>query len=172
MRHHWVVDEPEQPSEGAEAAARLAAYASELADALDRAIPGWVVRCVMERLTDFRGEVSHGERAAAERAGAEARDDVMPAVRAALLADVDRQRGNPLAIVRRAVRFPTDVLREARVPPVVRDEVAERLFPEDVYDVSPASFADVDPAVHEPGLVWGAAKAHVVLARRRAEGRR
>ena len=31
---------------------------------------------------------------------------------------------------------------------------------------------DLDPALHEPGLRWGAAKAHVVLARRRAEGRR
>jgi hypothetical protein len=41
-----------------------------------------------------------------------------------------------------------------------------------VYDLTPASFADVDPALHEPGLVWGAAKAHVHLARRRREGRR
>ena len=27
--------------------------------------------------------------------------------------------------------------------------------------------ADLAPELHEPGLVWGAAKAHVVLARRR-----
>ena len=33
-------------------------------------------------------------------------------------------------------------------------------------------FADVDPTLHEPGLRWGASKAHVVLLRRRAEGRR
>ena len=31
---------------------------------------------------------------------------------------------------------------------------------------------DFYASLHEPGLVWGAAKAHVVLARRRAEGRR
>jgi hypothetical protein len=37
--------------------------------------------------------------------------------------------------------------------------------------VVPASFADLDSTVHEPGIVWGAAKAHVVLRRRRAEGR-
>jgi hypothetical protein len=47
-----------------------------------------------------------------------------------------------------------------------------RSFPDDVYDLTPASFADVDPALHEPGLVWGAAKAHVHLARRRRQGKR
>ena len=60
----------------------------------------------------------------------------------------------------------------AGVPAVVRDEFAERAFPGDVYDLAIASFADLDTALHEPGLVWGAAKAHVVLARRRAEGLR
>ena len=47
-----------------------------------------------------------------------------------------------------------------------------RNFPDDVYDLSPATFADVDPALHEPGLVWGAAKAHVHLAPAGARERR
>ncbi len=34
------------------------------------------------------------------------------------------------------------------------------------------SFADLDPALHEPGLVWGAAKAHVFLRHRREAGQR
>ena len=55
---------------------------------------------------------------------------------------------------------------------MARDEVAVRQFPDDVYDLVPASFAEVDPELHEPGLVWGAAKAHVHLARRRSEGAR
>jgi hypothetical protein len=55
---------------------------------------------------------------------------------------------------------------------VARDEFSLRNFPDDVYDLTPASFADVDPELHEPGLLWGAAKAHVHLARRRREGRR
>jgi hypothetical protein len=50
---------------------------------------------------------------------------------------------------------------------VARDEFQIRNFPDDDYDLTPAAFADVDPAHHEPGLVWGAAKAHVHLARRR-----
>jgi hypothetical protein len=64
------------------------------------------------------------------------------------------------------------VLDELGVGPPDRDEFARRNFPEDRYDLTPASFADVDPTLHEPGLVWGAAKAHVVLQRRRAEGLR
>lgn len=160
------------PPEGTDAAAKLARYATELGDAIDSALPAWVVRCVTGRLRDLRGVVSPDERAAAERAGQHAREEVVPRVRALLATDVDSQRGNPLAVVRTAVRYPTTVLREAGVPPVVRDEVAERLFPDDIYDLAPASFDDLDPSVHDPGLVWGAAKAHVVLARRRAEGRR
>lgn len=164
--------EPPEPPEGADAAAKLARYATELGDAIDSVLAGWVVRCVTGRLSDLRSVVSPDERAAAERAGQDARDEVMPRIRELLATDVDAQRANPLAVVRTAVRFPTAVLRDAGVPPVVRDEVAERLFPDDIYDLSPASFGDLDPSVHEPGLVWGAAKAHVVLARRRAEGRR
>jgi hypothetical protein len=165
-------DRPGEPAEGTEAAAALAAYALALGDAIEAALAGWVVRKVTELIGDLRGPLSPAERAAAEQAGAAARDAVMPPLRALLATDVDEQRGNPLAIVRRAVVFPTGVLRRAGVPPVVRDEVAERLFPDDVYDLTPAAFGDLDTSAHEPGLVWGAAKAHVVLVRRKAEGRR
>ena len=88
-------------------------------------------------------------------------------MRALLLLDVEEQRVNPLALLRRAVSYPTDVLRGAGVPPVVRSEFDERAFPDDVYALTPASFADIDPALHEPGILWGAAKAHAHLQRRR-----
>jgi len=69
------------------------------------------------------------------------------------------------------------VLRQAGVPGVVRDEEAQRQFPDDDYDLTPANFADLDAGpteggLAEAGIAWGAAKAHVVLARRRREGRR
>jgi hypothetical protein len=48
---------------------------------------------------------------------------------------------------------------------VQRDADAERLFPDDPYDLTPGSFADIDPELHDPGLLWGAAKAHVVKHR-------
>ena len=154
-------------------AAALAAHATALADAVVAALPGWVERSVAERFRAWRGEDPPGEVVAAGRvAGASAVGDVEGPLRDLLAQDPDEQRANPLAIVRRAVVRPTGVLRAAGVPPVVRDAHAARLFPDDDYDLAPGAFADLDPALHEPGIVWGAAKAHVVLRRRRAEGRR
>jgi hypothetical protein len=151
--------------------ANLEEIGRALADAIEQALPGWVVRCVDGRLQDYTGRPATPEvRAAAERAGEEARDDVVPTLRALLARDVDAQTTNPLMLVRAAVRYPTAVLRAAGVPPVVRDEFDERAFPDDIYGLSPASFDDVDPALHDPGLLWGAAKAHAHLSRRRASG--
>jgi hypothetical protein len=152
--------------------AALAGYAAALADAVDAALPRWVERSVL-RLLDAAGR--EADRAVLDEvaeAGAVARAEVGAAVRELLSTDVDDQPTGPLALLRTAVRYPTEVLRRAGVPPVVRDEFAERAFPGDVYDLSPATWADVDPDLHEPGMAWGAAKAWVVLARRRAEGLR
>jgi hypothetical protein len=156
----------------AEDAAALARHATALADGIERALPGWVERSVARVLIAYRGRVEPAEAAAAVQAGDAAARELGPGIRALLLTDVDEQRTGPLALARRAVAYPTAVLREAGVPPVVRDEFTERQFPDDLYDLAPATFADLDPALHEPGLTWGAAKAHVVLARRRREGRR
>jgi len=101
-----------------------------------------------------------------------AASDVGPRIHALLALDIDEQRVNPLALVREAVRYPTEVLRAAEVRPVHRDEFAARQFPDDDYDLTPTSFGEIDPDLHEPGLVWGAAKAHVHLSRRRAAGQR
>jgi hypothetical protein len=149
-------------------AAALAGYAAALADAVVAALPGWVERSVSVRYEQWCGTPAPaGVRAAAADAARQAVDEVEPRLRALLATDVDEQRSNPLAIVRAAVRYPTEVLAQAGVPPVERDAHAQRLFPGDLYDLGPAAFADLGPEVHEPGLVWGAAKAHVVLRRRR-----
>jgi hypothetical protein len=96
---------------------------------------------------------------AAEEAGQRARVEVGAAVRALLEADIDAQATTPLALLRAAVRYPTAVLVAAGVPEVQRDAFAEAAFPADVYDLTPATFADIDPALAEAGLAWGAAKA-------------
>lgn len=152
--------------------AQLAAIATALADAVDAALPAWVERAVVALVEAHRGVIDGDTRAAARAAGARAAEDVGGRVRTLLATDVDDQRGNPLAVLRTAVRYPAEVLAAAGVPPVVRSRFDEEAFPEDVYGLSPATWGDVDPALHERGLVWGAAKAHVVLRRRRAEGRR
>ena len=167
--------------------AALAVYAMALADAVDDVLALWVMRSVARIAEAWSAGVSPGGgwdtvgldepglralRAEAAQAGLAALADVAPRVRALLVTDVDAQRTGPLALLREAVPYPTEVLERAGVPPVARDEFAVRAFPSDRYGLSPAAFGDIDPSLHEPGLVWGAAKAHVVLARRRAEGHR
>jgi hypothetical protein len=157
---------------GDEEEAALAAHAAALADAVDAALPAWVDRSVRRLLAAAGRDGDPAVLEEAAEAGRRARDDVGGAVRRLLATDVDAQPTGPLAVIRGAVRYPTEVLRRAGVPPVVRDEFAERSFPDDVYDLSPATWADLDPALHDLGMTWGAAKAWVVLARRRAEGKR
>ena len=84
--------------------------------------------------------------------------------------DVDDQRTTPLTIFREAIREPTAWLRshDVRSPGASADGGA----PDDVYRLGPATWSDIDPALHEPGLRWGAWKAMTVLARRRDEGLR
>jgi hypothetical protein len=164
--------DPQRGAAAPEDEERYRQLATELAAAVELALEPWVVRTVESRCRDAGHVVDDGVRAAAHDAGRRCRDEVGGAVRELLATDPDDQRGSPLALLRGATRYATEVLRQLGVPPVERDEFAESAFAEDVYDLSPASFADVDPALHEPGLMWGAAKAHIHLARRRAEGRR
>lgn len=155
------------PDDPADAAA-LAGYAQALGDAIEAALPRWVERVVEQRWRAWTADpLPQAVEEAARDAGRRAQDEVMPALRDLLATDVDAQRTNPLALLRRAVRHPAAVLAAAGVPPVARDAHAERLFPDDAYDLSIGAFADLDPSVHEPGLTWGAAKAHVILRRRR-----
>jgi hypothetical protein len=164
-------DPPRTPDDPGDAAA-LEAYATDLADGVERAIPRWVDRTVRGVLAAQGIAVTDEVEAGIDDAAARARAEGGPRVRRLLETDIDAQRGNPLAVLRSLVPYPTAVLRAAGARPVARDEFAVRNFPDDAYDLSPATFADVDPDLHEPGIVWGAAKAHVHLARRRREGRR
>ena len=150
--------------------ARFADLCVELVGAVDTAIGPWVQRSVEQTATRLQGVVPGPLRDAATAAAAEARATVTPAMRSALLVDLDDQAANPLHIVRAAVRYPTQVLADAGVPTPGRDRVSVEQFPDDVYDLSPATWADLDPALHDLGLAWGAAKAFVFRGRRRLEG--
>lgn len=152
--------------------ARLVEHATALADAIDGALAPWVERSVELVCVDAGRSLDPELRRAAVVAGRRCHDEVGPAIRSLLLTDVDEQRSTPLAVLRAAVRYPTEVLAAAGVPAVARDEFEVRAHPDDRYSLAPASFSDVDESLAEPGLVWGAAKAHVHLARRSVEGRR
>lgn len=107
------------------------------------------------------GELMEPVRTAAHEAAARATTEVGAAVRRLLESDPDEQTTTPLAVIRTAVRYPTEVLIQAAVPPVARDRFAEQAFPDDIYGLTPASFADLDPDLADAGLAWGAAKAFV-----------
>lgn len=153
-------------------AAALARYATALADGIETAIPVWIDRSVRAVLAAQEIAIDEQLAGRIEGAGQAAQTEGDRRVRALLSADIDAQVGNPLALLRSLVPYATAVLATAGARPVPRDEFSERNFPDDVYDLTPASFADVAPQLQEPGLVWGAAKAHVHLARRRREGMR
>ena len=128
-----------------------------LADAVTRALPGWVLRCV-ERFAPER----HDE---AVLAGQRAVADIGPRLRALLSADVDDQRVNPLMLVREAVRHPTQVLADAGVQPPHRSRFDIEHFPDDPYGLVPMTWRDVDESLHDLGILWGARKAMLHRAR-------
>jgi hypothetical protein len=89
-----------------------------------------------------------------------------------LARDVDDQPTNPLTIFRSALDEITGFLQLHKVPiPPIDRFVAER-FPDDPYQLGPATWSDIDDELHTPGLIWGAWKAKTVLDRRREEGKR
>ena len=151
---------------------RFAAVSEALADAVEAVVPAWIERLALDRMRASGAEVDPAFAAAAAAAGEAAREDVVPRLRALLAADIDEQRTNPLALLRSATVHAHAVLAAAGVPPAVRDEFAERSFPDDSYDLVPASWEEIDPRLQEVGITWGAAKAYVFKARRREEGRR
>jgi hypothetical protein len=136
---------------------RLREQGAALADAIVAVIPAWVQRCVDLHTTGV--DASDAARTAAA--------DLGPPLRALLTADVDDQRANPLALVRDAVRYPTEVLQRANVPAPVRSRFDAEHFPDDPYGLVPMTWRDLDESLHEPGIVWGAMKAHVHRSRHR-----
>lgn len=138
-----------------------------LATKVSAAVPAWVVRCVEARLSpSVPGRDSIMAQAVV--AGERARLEVAGKLRTLLAADVDAQPSTPLAVVRAAVSYPTEVLRRAQVPPGPRDPFVTERFPDDPYGLTPASLQAMDPGLGEPAIAWGAAKA--IAHRRRHRG--
>lgn len=144
---------------------KLAIYAEELRAGLAAHTGGWVERVIAAHVGIDRAPTLAA-------ALADEVDRALAEVAALLATDIDAQRANPLAVIRSLVGPLTSVLADAGAAPANRDPDAQRLFPDDVFDVTPGAFSDVHPDLHTPGLAWGAAKAHVHIQRRRAEGMR
>jgi hypothetical protein len=127
--------------------------------AVNAEVGPWIHRRVLELAPD--------QVEAATAAAAEATAEVVERLQVLIATDIDAQRGTPLQVVRDATRFPSAVLRDAGVAPVHRDPWQKEAAPDDLYDLQPATWADIGPESGEAGLIWGAAKAMVHLARHR-----
>lgn len=143
--------------------------ASELLAAAVAATPGWV-RASIERVRVTQGLEVDAD--AVERAAADAASFVERRLGALLATDIDAQRSTPLTVLRDAARFPVEVLHGAGARPVPRPDTVRWAFPNDPFEVTPATFADLGEDVHHAGIAWGAAKASIHLQRRRDEGLR
>jgi hypothetical protein len=148
--------------------AALARYGDGLVRAVESAVGEWVQASVGKVLRAQGRSIDDETAALIRTAGNDATVSVVAQLRAVLAQDIDEQRQNPLSILRSAVRYPTQVLLAVGARPVERDEFDERAFPDDVFALTPAAFSDFGPGVHDAGITWGAAKAHVHLQRRRA----
>jgi len=150
------------------------ALLQEASDAIvvgvERQLPGWVERSVTYIL-DAWGRAPADARARAERdavdAGRAATERVIAELQALFALDPEAQRSTPLEIVRRAYREPTTVLEAVGIPPVERDEFAERAWPDDRYGLVVHGLGDLgDDDLAPLQMAWGLAKAKVVRARR------
>lgn len=145
--------------------------ARALLDATARLVPQWLRRVTLAAAARSGVSLSPDDEQLREVVDTASRR--LTAELAELLAhDVDDQRTNPLSLFRDAVDAPTELLLALGARPPAADRFAAEHFPRDVFGLGPASWSDVDPELHEPGITWGAWKAMTVLRRRREEGLR
>ena len=142
---------------------------AELAQAVELALPGWVRACVQTRAVQAFGQSSPEIDARADEAAQRVLAAIVPELRALLGVDVDEQRTTPIALLRRAVQYPTEALAALEVPPVPRDRFAVERFPHDLYALMPVNLEVLGETVGELAIAWGAAKAYE--HRRRHRGR-
>ena len=141
-------------------------YSTRLLETSDEVVTKWVERliqrhCDEQKFSDPRvGELCISVIA---QVSTEVHENLVEL----LSRDVFEQRTNPLAIFRQATRPITELLSNLGCSPVSRDEFNERSFPEDVYGLSPATWIDIDEALVEPGIEWGAWKAATVMMRKK-----
>jgi hypothetical protein len=165
----WRATSSKGEGAAADPSARLKETAAAITAGVERALPGWVERQV-GRILDAWDRASVDDRrrteAAATGAGTQAAVRVGRELTALFALDVVKQQATPLEIVRTAYREPTEVLRAAGVPPVVRDAFDERAWPDDDYGLVPRTLGDLGDELGPLHLAWGMAKAAVVRARR------
>jgi hypothetical protein len=141
--------------------AKFFEHGERLQQAITGAIRPWLDAVIESRLPDT----------AISAQLAETLDDITTAVDRSIVelinADVDEPLSGPLERIRREVEPLNDAFDRLGVPPPHRDAVDVRMRPADRFALGPMTFRDLGDEVHEAGITWGAAKAHLHLQRRR-----
>lgn len=145
--------------------------ANALLDVARAVVPAWLRRITVAAAARGGVDVAPDDPDVDAMVSAAGRD-LVARLQDLLETDVDAQRSNPLSLFRAAIAAPTELLRDRDVPVPPANDFDRGHFPDDIYGLGPATWADVDPDLHEPGLTWGAWKAMTVLRRRRDDGLR
>lgn len=143
----------------------------DLRAACHLAVPNWLRQAVMRHVDRDGLDRDRAEALLADRLPV-AVERLLGDLDALFDTDVDAQRTNPLSVIRQHLGVATTILDDLGATVAQRDPFDERIAPDDRYAIGPATWADVDPSLAEPGLVWGAWKAALILQRRRDEGLR
>jgi hypothetical protein len=143
--------------------------ARALVDGVERLGAAWVVNAVM-RIIDAYGRVTEPARvralADARAAGERAATRVASELRSLFALDPAAQRATPLEIIRSLRAEATEVLADAGVPEVVRDDYDMRAFPDDIYGIVPKYATDLgEEDLGGALLAWGMGKARVLRER-------
>lgn len=142
---------------------------AELLATARRVVPAWMRRVAIDRCV--RSGVDPATLAPdLDRTIDDASEAALTDLAALLATDVDEQRTTPLSLLRGSTAPIGELLRARGVA----TSGAEAAAPDDRADseLGPATWSDVDPSMHQPGLTWGAWKAMTILSRRRDEGLR
>lgn len=137
---------------------------AELRGDVENAVREWVIQSV-RRMLEASSAGDEVVPEALDRAESAARAATAMAMRdlSALDAESALRPGSrgPLECMVALYPYPTRVLEEAGIPPVVRDEFEVRHFPDDVYGLRIRSFADLPGGdrLTELHVRWGVAKA-------------
>ena len=142
---------------------------AELLAAAAAAVPGWLGRAVEAACRDGGVDTS-AIREDLDRIVVDGSQRLLSELGVLLATDVDEQRSTPLTVCRDVgAAAAAELVRLGAEPP---GALPLGVPPAEAFGLAPASWADIDPSLHEPGITWGAWKAMTVLRRRRDEGLR
>ena len=136
-----------------------ASTATPLRQAIAAAVRPWLESAVARRGVAADPEVSELIEAVAA--------EVETSIAELVDADPDVPLSGPLERIRRTVVPVNEFLQRRDVPKPMRNTMDVEMHPEDLYDLGPMTFRDLGDEVHDAGITWGAAKAHLHLKRHR-----